>query len=59
MVNTISLYFVKILSNNFSTDNAISQSIVLVGLAGAAIPVILNLLNYHKLRTVEFSTLTF
>ncbi|MEK7264300.1 MAG: BatA and WFA domain-containing protein [Bacteroidota bacterium] len=32
---------------------------VLVGLAGAAIPVILHLLNLRKLRTVEFSTLTF
>jgi len=32
---------------------------MLLGLAGAAIPVILHLLNLRKLRTVEFSTLTF
>jgi predicted DNA-binding protein YlxM (UPF0122 family) len=33
--------------------------LILIGLAGAAIPVILHLLNLRKLRTVEFSTLTF
>jgi len=32
---------------------------MLFGLAGAAIPVILHLLNLRKLRTIEFSTLTF
>jgi hypothetical protein len=33
--------------------------LVLFGLASAAIPVILHLLNLRKLRTIEFSTLTF
>jgi hypothetical protein len=33
--------------------------LVLFGLAAAAIPVILHLLNLRKLRTVDFSTLTF
>ena len=33
--------------------------LVLFGLAAAAIPVILHLLNLRKLRTIEFSTLTF
>src|SRR5712664_2922794 len=33
--------------------------LVLLGLAAAAIPVILHLLNLRKLRTIEFSTLTF
>ncbi len=33
--------------------------LMLFGLAGAAIPVILHLLNLRKLRTIEFSTLTF
>lgn len=33
--------------------------LVLVGLAAAAIPVLLHLLNLRKLRTIEFSTLTF
>jgi hypothetical protein len=32
---------------------------VLIGLIAAAIPVILHLLNLRKLRTIEFSTLTF
>ncbi len=32
---------------------------VLFGLAAAAIPIILHLLNIRKLRTIEFSTLTF
>ncbi|MGA7159423.1 MAG: BatA domain-containing protein [Bacteroidota bacterium] len=32
---------------------------VLLGLAAAAIPLILHLLNIRKLRTIEFSTLTF
>lgn len=32
---------------------------VLAGLAAAAIPIILHLLNLRKLRTIEFSTLTF
>jgi hypothetical protein len=32
---------------------------VLVGLLAAAIPIVLHLLNLRKLRTVEFSTLTF
>ena len=32
---------------------------VLLGLAAAAIPIILHLLNIRKLRTIEFSTLTF
>src|SRR3990172_2154635 len=32
---------------------------LLFGLAAAAIPVILHLLNLRKLRTVDFSTLTF
>src|SRR5450830_44392 len=32
---------------------------VLFGLAAAAIPIILHLLNVRKLRTIEFSTLTF
>src|SRR5947209_4818841 len=33
--------------------------LVLFGLAAAAIPVILHLLNLRKLKTIEFSTLTF
>jgi hypothetical protein len=33
--------------------------LVLFGLVAAAIPVILHLLNLRKLRTIEFSTLTF
>src|SRR5262249_24336350 len=33
--------------------------LVLFGLAAAAIPVILHLLNLRKLRVIEFSTLTF
>jgi hypothetical protein len=33
--------------------------VVLFGLAAAAIPVILHLMNLRKLRTIEFSTLTF
>ncbi len=33
--------------------------LVLFGLAAAAIPLILHLLNLRKLRTIEFSTLTF
>jgi hypothetical protein len=33
--------------------------LVLLGLAAAAIPLILHLLNLRKLRTIEFSTLTF
>lgn len=33
--------------------------LVLLGLAAAAIPVILHLLNLRKLRTIEFSTLAF
>lgn len=33
--------------------------LVLFGLLGAAIPLIIHLLNLRKLRTVEFSTLTF
>ncbi len=33
--------------------------LVLLGMAAAAIPVLLHLLNLRKLRTVEFSTLTF
>ncbi|MDI6767867.1 MAG: BatA and WFA domain-containing protein [Bacteroidota bacterium] len=33
--------------------------LVLLGLIAAAIPVILHLLNLRKLRTIEFSTLTF
>ncbi|HLX11360.1 MAG TPA: BatA domain-containing protein [Bacteroidota bacterium] len=33
--------------------------LVLFGLAAAAIPVVLHLLNLRKLRTIEFSTLTF
>lgn len=33
--------------------------LVLFGLIGAAIPLIIHLLNLRKLRTVEFSTLTF
>ena len=32
---------------------------VLFGLAAAAIPLVLHLLNIRKLRTIEFSTLTF
>ncbi len=32
---------------------------VLLGLAAAGIPIILHLLNIRKLRTIEFSTLTF
>jgi hypothetical protein len=32
---------------------------ILFGLAAAAIPIILHLLNLRKLRTIEFSTLTF
>jgi hypothetical protein len=32
---------------------------VLIGLAAAAIPIVLHLLNIRKLRTIEFSTLTF
>lgn len=32
---------------------------VLIGLAAAAIPIILHLLNLRKLRTIEFSTLSF
>ncbi len=32
---------------------------ILIGLAAAAIPVLLHLLNLRKLRTIEFSTLTF
>ncbi|MDE3058117.1 MAG: BatA domain-containing protein [Bacteroidota bacterium] len=32
---------------------------VLFGLAAAAIPIVLHLLNIRKLRTIEFSTLTF
>ncbi len=33
--------------------------LVLFGLIAAAVPVLLHLLNLRKLRTVEFSTLTF
>ncbi len=33
--------------------------LVLFGLIGAAIPLIIHLLNLRKLRTIEFSTLTF
>src|SRR5258708_9095468 len=33
--------------------------LLLFGLAAVAIPVILHLLNLRKLRTIEFSTLTF
>ena len=33
--------------------------VVLIGLAAAAIPIILHLLNLRKLRTIEFSTLRF
>ncbi len=33
--------------------------LVLFGLITAAVPVLLHLLNLRKLRTVEFSTLTF
>ena len=32
---------------------------VLIGLAAAAIPVLLHLLNLRKLKTIEFSTLRF
>ena len=32
---------------------------VLFGLAAAAIPILIHLFNIRKLRTIEFSTLTF
>ncbi|MGH2568172.1 MAG: BatA domain-containing protein, partial [Bacteroidota bacterium] len=33
--------------------------LILIGLAAAAIPILLHLLNLRKLRTIEFSTLSF
>ncbi|HXG39208.1 MAG TPA: BatA domain-containing protein, partial [Bacteroidota bacterium] len=33
--------------------------LVLLGLLAAAIPILLHLFNLRKLRTIEFSTLTF
>src|SRR5260221_12424975 len=35
------------------------KPLVLLGMAAAAIPLILHLLNLRKLRTIHFSTLTF
>jgi len=52
------------LSGNFSTfftSNTMTflNPLVLFGLAAAAIPILLHLLNLRKLKTVEFSTLRF